>query len=106
MRFFLDHDVPTGVARVLRRDGHHVTELRDVLPVIATDLDALRFAFEHELFVITCNRDHFLGLFANQPNPGLIILIRRRSRLAECGNLLRLLHNAGEAGIRANVNLA
>ena len=31
MKFFLDHDVPAEVARVLRQEGHEVIELRQVL---------------------------------------------------------------------------
>ena len=106
MRFFLDHDVPAEAAHVLRREGHEVTELREVLPVTASDLEALQYAHEHALFIVTCNRDDFLALVATHPNPGLIILIRRRSRQAECGNLLTLLREAGEAGITGNINFA
>ena len=106
MRFFLDHDVPAEAARVLRREGHEVIELRDVLPVTASDLDAFYYASEHRLFVVTCNRDDFLVLAKDHPNPGLIVLIRRRSRQAECGNLLTLLREAGESGIAGNINFA
>ena len=106
MRFFLDHDVPAEVARVLRREGHEATELRDVLPVTAVDDDVLRYANEQGCFVVTCNRDDFLSLAEAQSNPGLIVLIRRRSRQAECGNLLRLLEEAGEEGIAGNINFA
>jgi len=106
VRFFLDHDVPTEVARVLRREFHETTELRDVLPVTAGDLDVLRYANERGLFVVTCNRDDFLKLVTDHPNPGLIVLIRRRSRQAECGNLLTLLRDAGEQGIAGNINFA
>lgn len=106
MKFFLDHDVPAEIAGVLRREGHEVTELREVLPVTAIDCDALGYASEHGLFLVTCNRDDFLALVAAQPNPGLIVLIRRRSRQAECGNLLTLLREAGENGIAGNTNFA
>ncbi len=106
MRFFLDHDVPTEVAHVLRREGHEVAELREVLPVTAADLDAFTYASTHGLFLVTCNRDDFLALATAYPNPGLIILIRRRSRQAECGNLLTLLRQAGEDGIASNINFA
>jgi predicted nuclease of predicted toxin-antitoxin system len=106
VRFFLDHDVPAEVAHVLRREGHEVTELRAVLPVTVADLEALQYASQHGLFVVTCNRDDFLVLVATHSNPGLIILIRRRSRQAECGNLLALLRGAGEDGITNNINFA
>jgi predicted nuclease of predicted toxin-antitoxin system len=42
VRFFLDHDVPVEVAWVLRRAGHEVAELREVLPVTATDMEVLQ----------------------------------------------------------------
>ena len=106
MRFFLDHDVPVDVARVLRREGHEVTELREALPVTALDLEALLYAASRGLVVVTCNRDDFLALVAAHPNPGLIVSIRRRSRQAECGNLLALLREAGENGIAGNINIA
>ena len=106
MRFFLDHDVPVEVARVLRRQGHEVTELREVLPATAVDLDALKYASEHGHFLVTCNRDDFLALVAAHPNPGLIVLIRRRSRQAECGHLLTLIREAGKIGIADNINFA
>jgi len=106
VRFFLDHDVPTEVAGVLRRESHEVIELRDVLPVRADDREALAYAFAHRLFVITCNRDDFLKLALQQPNPGVIILIRRNSRQMECGHLLTLLDRAGGSGLAGNINFA
>ena len=91
---------------MLRQENHDVTELRSALPVTTDDLDALRYASERGLFLVTCNRDDFLTLVANHPNPGLIVLIRRRSRLAECGRLLALLEKSGEDGLRGNINYA
>ncbi len=106
MRFLLDHDVPTEVARVLRQEGHHVVELRQAMPVQANDAEVLGYASENGLFLITCNRDDFLTLIAEHSNPGVIILVRRRSRQAECGHLPALLTRAGESGLRGNINFA
>ena len=64
MKFFLDHDVPVEVALVLRQEGHEVTELREVLPIRASDVEVFSYAREHGLFLITCNRDDFLALAA------------------------------------------
>jgi predicted nuclease of predicted toxin-antitoxin system len=74
VRFFLDHDVPKEIARVLRQAGHEVIELRQVL--------------------------------ATYSNDGIIILIRRRSRLVECAHLLALLSRAGEYSLQSNINFA
>ncbi len=106
MRFFLDHDVPGEVARVLRHEGYEVTELREVLAVRATDVEVFNYVREHGLMLITCNRDDFLSLAAQQSNPGIIILVRRRSRHVECAHLLALLKRAGESGLIHNVNFA
>ena len=62
MKFFLDHDVPAEVARVLRQEGHDVIELRQVLPVQTTDSEVFDYIRENRLFLITCNRDDFLPL--------------------------------------------
>jgi predicted nuclease of predicted toxin-antitoxin system len=106
VKFFLDHDVPAEVGRVLRQVGHEVIELRQVLPAHASDFEAFGYAREHDLFLITCNRDDFLALAADHPNPGMIILVRRRSRQAECGHLLGLLSRAGASGLHQNINFA
>ena len=106
MKFFLDHDVPSEIARVLRQEGHEVTELRSALPMNTTDPEVYRYAKGHGLFLVTCNRDDFLGLAATEPPHGLIVLIRRRNRMTECGELLRLLQRAGETGLRGNINYA
>ena len=98
MKFFLDHDVPAEVARVLRQDGHEVSELRQVLPVQASDSEVFDYVSKNEILLITCNRDDFLGLASGQSNPGIIILVRRRSRHAECANLLALIDPSGESG--------
>jgi hypothetical protein len=43
VKFFLDHDVPAEVGRVLRQVGHEVIELRQVLPPHASDFEALEY---------------------------------------------------------------
>ena len=106
VRFFLDHDVPAEIARVLRNEGHEVVELREVLNITSSDDVVFAYASTHEMLMLTCNRDDFLKLAAQQPHAGLIILIRRRTRQAECGHLLALLGRAGESGLRGNINFA
>ena len=106
MNFFLDHDVPADVGRVLRLKGHSVQLLDEVLPNTTDDLPALRYASGRKMVVITCNRRDFLRLAATEPHAGIIILVRRRTRVAECAAVLRLIHRAGESGIANNINFA
>ena len=106
MRFFLDHDVPADVARVLRHEGHEVVELREVLDVESCDEDAFAYARRRAMFMITCNRDDFLALAAACQHPGLIVLFRRRTRQVECAHLLALIDRAGETGLMGNINFA
>lgn len=106
MRFLLDHDVPERVGDVLVQAGHDVARLRAVLPVDAADRDVLRRAIDDDRILITCNRDDFLNLVHGGAHPGLLILIRRRSRIEECAALLRLIKKAGAHGLNGNVNFA
>jgi predicted nuclease of predicted toxin-antitoxin system len=107
VRFFLDQDVPDEVAQLLRHLGHAATVLREVLPISASDDAAFAYAGAHGLITITCNRDDYLALAAAHPeHPGLVILVRRRTRQAECGKVLALLRRAGETGLRGNINFA
>ena len=104
MKFFLDHDVPAELGRMLRLKGYEVEILHEVLPQETDDLSALRHAAGKEMIVITCNRNDFLKLAESEPHVGIIILVRRRTRIAECASVLRLLQRAGESGICNNIN--
>ncbi|MEY2428431.1 MAG: hypothetical protein QOJ40_1316 [Verrucomicrobiota bacterium] len=111
MKFFLDHDVPDEVERLLRYWKHDTLRLRDALPITAPDEAAFGFAQGEERIIVTCNRNHFLKLARDAvakeaPLAGLIILIRRRTRQAEGAHLLTLLRRAGEDGLKKNINLA
>jgi predicted nuclease of predicted toxin-antitoxin system len=105
--FFLDQDIPDEIALLLRHWGQTTTMLREVLPITASDAEAFAYAREQGMIMVTCNRDDFLPLADAHPeHPGLIILIRRRTRQAECGKMLSLLERAGEGGLRGNINFA
>ena len=111
MKFLLDHDVHAEVVHLLRYWAHDVLLLRDALPITTRDENVFEFAQAQQRLIISCNRAHFLALAerairASQPFPGLIVLKRRRSRQAECAHLLRLLRQAGEAGLVGNINFA
>jgi predicted nuclease of predicted toxin-antitoxin system len=111
VRFLLDHDVPAEVARVLRHWGHDALVLSETLAVTSSDRDIFQYAQQRELTIVSCNRAHFLALAeqavqAQQAFAGLIVLIRRRTRQAECAHLLTLLRRAGESGLSGNINFA
>lgn len=113
MKFLLDHDVPDAVARLLRHWGHGAVLLREALPTTASDEEVFTHAQSLWLPIISCNRNHFLALAqaavkAQPPRPfaGLIVLVRRRTRQAECAHLLSLLRQAGDGGIIGNINFA
>jgi hypothetical protein len=48
----------------------------------------------------------FLRLSGERMHPGLVIVIRRRTRIAECAQVLRLLGRASGTGLAGNVNFA
>ena len=106
MTFLLDQDVPDSIARVVQQAGHEVHRLREMLPVDSPDEAVLAFAHSREALLLTCNRDDFLSLAKSNLHAGLIVLIRRQTRIAECSALLRLLQSAGETGLRNNINFA
>ncbi len=111
MKFLLDHDVPGEVAHLLRHWSHDALSLRHVLPITTPDEGVFCYAQSEGRIIISCNRAHFLALAeqavsAQQPFPGLIVLIRRRSRQAECAHLLQLLRQAGDTGLANNINFA
>ena len=106
MKFLLDHDVPIDVSYSLAQLGHEVVRLPEVLDLSAKDEDVLDYASQNDCVLISCNRDDFLQLAQRKPHCGLIILIRRKNRAAERAALVRLIDNAGEDGIRSNINFA
>lgn len=106
MRFLLDEDVAVEAARCLQQAGHEVAQVAEVLGVRTDDVDIWRHAVCTGAIVVTCNRQDFLALAGTAPETGLIILNRRRTRQAECRHLLQLLVNAGESGLKANINFA
>jgi len=111
LKFLLDHDVPDEVAQLLNYWGHDLQKLRDALPITTSDEAVFAHARADGRVIVSCNRNHFLALAQlaseqHQGFPGLIILIRRRTRQAECAHLLVLLRRAAEAGLAGNINFA
>jgi predicted nuclease of predicted toxin-antitoxin system len=80
----VDEDVAVEVARSLAHAGHEVMLVAEVLGVRTDDTDIWRHAVRTAAVVITCNRQDFLQLAGTEPETGLIVLNRRRTRQAEC----------------------
>lgn len=91
---------------MLARAGHEVVCERDVMVTSAADDAVFGYAVEQGFVLITCNRDDFLRLAATRRHAGLIVVIRRKTRIMECAKMLRLLNVAGEVGIAGNINFA
>ena len=106
MNFLLDHDVPAEIARVLVQAGHQVVLVGTVMTPETADAQVLEYAVNGHLVLMTCNRDDFLRLARRRPHAGLVVVIRRRTRIAECASVIRLLKKAGETGIAGNTNFA
>lgn len=106
MTFLLDQDVPDAVTRVIQQAGHEVHRLREMLPVDSPDEVVLASSHARGALLVTCNRDDFLSLAKTNPHAGIIVLIRRQTRIAECSAFLRLLQSAGESGLQNNINFA
>jgi len=104
--FFLDQDVPDDLAHWLRHRGHGVTCLREVLPTEATDSEAWEWARVHGAVFVSCNRNDVLALRPEGKHPGIVILVRRRTRQGEIAAMQKLLTGAGEQGLANNINFA
>lgn len=104
--FFLDHDVPDDVAHWLRHRGHKVTCLREALPVTSPDHEVLAWAHKQGAILVTCNRDDFIALQPKGEHPGIVVLIRRRTRQAEIAGMQTLLGNSAKQGLENNLNFA
>jgi predicted nuclease of predicted toxin-antitoxin system len=106
MTFLLDHDTPDDVAYSLHALGHQAVHVRKVLSERASDEEILKHAHARHWVVITCNRDDYVALVRSHPHAGVILLIRRRTRVAERAALVQLLDKAGDSGVVNNVNFA
>jgi predicted nuclease of predicted toxin-antitoxin system len=73
VKFLLDHDVPDDLSYLLEQLGHDVMLLRKALPRDSSDGAVLRFAHDAGCVLLTCNRDDFLHLAANEPHRGVVI---------------------------------
>ncbi len=106
MRFLVDEDVPQEIVRCLLDDGHEVLPVTGILGMQTGDSEIWNYAVQRRAIVVTCNRQDFLELAGTAPGTGLVILNRRRTRQAECGHILRLVREAGEDGLKNNINFA
>jgi hypothetical protein len=74
--------------------------------VTTFDHEVLAWAHSHGAILVTCNRDDFMALQPKGEHPGIVILIRRRTRQAEIAGMQVLLTSAGDQGLINNLNFA
>ena len=72
MNFFLDHDVPIEIARILSGSGHDVSTVSQALAVTASDEEVFQAAIDASRILVTCNRDDFLAL-AKEREPSVSV---------------------------------
>jgi len=53
MRFLLDADIPCSSARVLRKLGHEVLDVRDINLGAATDEEIMKYAKQNNFILVT-----------------------------------------------------
>jgi hypothetical protein len=58
MRFFLDHCVPAGVARVLTEAGHEVIIQKDAIAADSPDPIVALASVENDAILVTFDKDH------------------------------------------------
>lgn len=73
LRFFSDQCVPSEIADILRRHGHQVTLLREVLPIRSLDPVVIAKAQELDAILLSLNGD-FADIVAYPPPnyPGIV----------------------------------
>jgi len=67
--------MPDDLGHVLRHLGHTVVLLREVLPNTTPDTEVLSYAADHELVMVTCNRDDFEPILRGQTLHFAILLL-------------------------------
>lgn len=89
MRFLANENFPLPSTRVLRNNGHDVICVGDVMGG-ATDQAVLSYATEHQLIILTFDRDYGEMLFKYQSiSPPAIVYFRLMNYLpADAGSLL------------------
>ena len=107
----MDHDVPDNVVQTLQNLSYRVIRLREILPRTTEDSDIFRTASARSWLLMTCNiRDYApfakRELAAGREISGVIFLIRRRTREAECRNIRALHERVDRGGLRGAVHFA
>jgi predicted nuclease of predicted toxin-antitoxin system len=79
MRFFLDEDLSDEVARIARNLGVDACSVHEVNRRKLDDFEQFDYATEHNMVMVTRNRDDFLALndeyyATGKPNCGLLIV--------------------------------
>lgn len=79
---YLDEDMDVLIATLLRAKGFSVQTARDAGMLERDDAEHFAYAAQHDLVMVTHNRDDFVTLFANyaaneRPHGGVVVALRR-----------------------------
>jgi predicted nuclease of predicted toxin-antitoxin system len=104
MRYFLDEDLSDEVARIARNLGLDVCSVHEVNRDALDDPEQFDYATEHNMVMVTRNRDDFLALndehfLVRTPNCGLPIVPHTllNNQPARIAHRLRAWNDAKEA---------
>ena len=75
MRFLVDAQLPSALARLLREHGHDAEHVTDVGPSDAPDRDVWRYALEHGAVIVTKDED-FADMVATGREAPPVVWIR------------------------------
>lgn len=107
IELYLDEDVNTLIATLIRTRGFIATTAREEGQLRRTDREQLAFATERGKTILTHNRDHFLALAneyyeAGREHSGIIIA-RRRPPHAILNALIIILENVAADEIQNQI---
>jgi len=93
---YIDEDINAQLASTLRDRGYNAVAAREIGHMSMADPDHLAYAVEHQMMLLTSNRDDFIGLaheWAAASKTHFGIVIAQQYSKVQFGELLQLTLN-------------